>query len=189
MEHQPWWNQWEEDRADIALCVFPRLQEFLAIIDRSHMLGKPLVQVLSTDKVHDEQLHATLEREYSSLIPGDTPMFLPLYTLKRIVKTLLQERSIAAIVNKLDTNYGDGSRILVVFFNTSNLIQDDEELNQTIRELSGDEAEDETISNVRYHLSQLIDRQQALEFQMEKDSLRNSIRGQTSHFLTLWERS
>lgn len=189
MGYEPWWDEWEEGIADIALCVFPQLQEFLAIIDRSHILGKPMIQVLSTDRVQDEHLHMTLEHQYSSSAPGDKPTFAPEDTLKRIVETLLTERSIDTIVTNLDTNYGDGSRILVVFFSDSALIQDDQELDQTIRELAGDEAEEETISTIRHHLSQLIGRQQAFELQMEKHSLRKSIRGQTSHFLTLWQRS
>ena len=189
MSEQFWRQEGGEFPVDIALCICPHLREFLVIDQRKQLPGRPLVQVFATDTVLDEQFYREVEKEFSyALREGQRP-FTTLMALPQVVQVLLRHHSLAAILRAMDSDFTDAPRVAVLLFSGDNLTQDDQELTQTIRDLLGDTAEEETVALAKEHLSRLLTQEQAFEHQVEQDWLRKVIKGSTGDFFTLWEQS
>ena len=92
--------------ADITLCIFPHLREFIAIDARKDRPGGPAVLNLSISNLLGEDFYSKVEQDFSKLIRRHDVGFLELMGIPQQVEAVVRANSLKRIIAELGKSEG-----------------------------------------------------------------------------------
>ena len=176
------------ERADISLCIFPHLKEFLAI-DLRH--GEPRVLVIGTEEVFGEAFRRGMEEAFGRILrePTDHP-FSHLMDLPLRVEEVVRETGMMHILDALGGAEGQEEfpTVAVFIIGEAALAQGAEQIGPALRSLLGAGADSSILERCSTLMERLLSEEQATVRRIDRQELRDALEDQSPNFFTLWER-
>ena len=180
--------------ADITLCIFPHLREFIAIDAREDRPGGPAVLSLSISNVLGEDFFSKVEKDFSKLIRRHDVGFLELMSIPQQVEAVVRANSLKRIIAELGINVPDdandpGGTVGVLFFAGSLLSFEQDQLREATRELFGRRLSSSALEQLNDQLLNLMKQERDSISDSTKQDLAGLITGKSGPYVTLWESS
>ena len=180
--------------ADITLCIFPHLREFIAIDAREDRPGGPAVLSLSISNVLGEDFFSKVEKDFSKLIRRHDVGFLELMSIPQQVEAVVRANSLKRIIAELGINVPDdandpGCTVGVLFFAGSLLSFEQDQLREATRELFGRRLSSSALEQLNDQLLNLMKQERDSISDSTKQDLAGLITGKSGPYVTLWESS
>jgi hypothetical protein len=180
--------------ADITLCIFPHLREFIAIDAREDRPGGPAILKLSISNVLGEEFYSKVEQDFSKLIRRHDAGFLELMGMPQQVEAVIRANSLKRIIAELGINVPQdssepGGSVGVLFFAGTLLTFEQGQLHEATRELFGKKLSDQVIDQLNEQLFGLMKKERTSIQETTKHDLSELISGKSGPYVTLWERS
>ncbi len=180
--------------ADITLCIFPHLREFIAIDAREDRPGGPAVLSLSISNVLGEEFFSKVEKDFSKLIRRQDVGFMELMSIPQQVEAVVRANSLKRIIAELGINVPDdandpGGTVGVLFFAGSLLSFEEDQLREATTELFGRGLSTSTLDELNDQLLKLIKQERESISESTKQDLAGLITGKSGFYVTLWESS
>jgi len=176
------------DRTDISLCIFPHLQEFLAVDMRTET---PRVALMNTQDVFGDSFLGRVEQGFGSILRdgGDYPIS-HLMDLPLRVEELVRETGMLSILERLGEVRKDDELPTVAVFIISGaaLAMTSEQILHAFQSLMGDKATADIVQECSTFLERLISEEQAVAKRLDQKHLREALEEQSPNYFTLWER-
>ncbi|MBN4064163.1 hypothetical protein JYU04_00330 [Dehalococcoides mccartyi] len=186
----------ESDRgtADITLCIFPHLREFIAIDARKDRPGGPAVLNLSISDVLGEEFYKNVEKDFSKLIRRHDAGFMELMSIPQQVEAVVRANSLKRIIAELGINVPEdtndpGGTVGVLFFAGTLLSFELGQLREATRELFGNKLPSAVIDQLNEQLFDLMKKERESIRDTTKQDLTGLITGKSGPYVTLWESS
>ena len=184
----------ERGDADITLCIFPHLREFIAIDARGNRVGGPAVLSLSISNLLGEDFYSDVELDFSKLLRRHDIGFLELMSIPQQVETIVRANSLKRIVSELGINTSKdpqdpGGTVGVLFFSGPLLSFDLDKLREIIRELFGQKLSPQVVEQLNDQLFRLMEKERKSINDTSKQDLKGLISGESGPYVTLWESS
>jgi hypothetical protein len=184
----------DRGNADITLCIFPHLREFIAIDAREDRPGGPAILKLSISNVLGEEFYSKVEQDFSKLIRRHDIGFLELMGIPQQVEAFIRANSLKRIIAELGINAPEdsnepGGSVGVLFFAGTLLSFELNQLREATRELFGSKLSTQTIEQLNEQLFGLMEQERASIQETTKQDLTGLISGKSGPYVTLWERS
>ncbi|MBT4125679.1 MAG: hypothetical protein HOJ22_07635 [Chloroflexi bacterium] len=184
----------DRGNADITLCIFPHLREFLAIDARKDRAGGPAVLSLSISNVLGEEFYSNVEKDFSKLIRRHDIGFLELMGIPQQVEAVVRANSLKRIIAELGINTPEGSNepggsVGVLFFTGTLLTFELPQLQEATRELFGKKLSPQAIEQLNEQLFGLMTKERESIKDTTKQDLAGLISGKSGPYVTLWESS
>ena len=184
----------DRQNADITLCIFPHLREFIAVDARKTRPNGPAVLTLSISNILGEDFYSTVERDFSKLIRRKDIGFLELMGIPQQVEAVVRASSLQLIIAELginvtaDSNDANGT-VGVLFFIGSLLEFKNSQLREATGELFGEKLPTEMLEQLNEQLSELIVKERAALQMVTRQDLSGLISGTSGAYVTIWENS
>ncbi len=180
--------------ADIMLCIFPHLREFIAIDARENRPGGPVVLSLSISNILGEDFYTKVEQDFSKLIRRHDIGFLELMGIPQQVEAVVRANSLKRIIAELGISVPEGSNepggtVGVLFFAGSLLALDVEQLREATRELFGRKLSPHNIEQLNEQLFGLVEKERKSIRDATQHDLAGLISGESGPYVTIWESS
>jgi hypothetical protein len=180
----------EEDRAEraqITLCLFPNLKEFIVVDGRG---DAPRIILMQTGDVFDEETFKEAEEGVSKLVRRQADMPLSyLMAIPEQVEDLLRALAIEAILQKIGEK-GDPElppRIAVLMVTGAALHMDREQMLQSFHTVIAEDAPQTAVQEWADAMERLIQQEKQALRRVEQEELRDALDGHSERFYTLWE--
>ena len=176
---QPFGSAEQLPRADISLCVFPHLRQFLLIDVRRQ---PPTLQVL-----HEAFLRH-LESAFSTMLREATPYpFLHLMSLPARVEEALREAALEAILERAAVAGQETPRVAVFIVSGPALSLSTSQLTRAFRQVLGLGGDPAFVDACVEAMERLARQEREAVREEERQGLREVLRDDSPHFYTLWE--
>ncbi len=180
--------------ADITLCIFPHLREFIAIDTRKDRAGGPAILSLSITNILGEDFYAGVERDFSKLIRRHDLGFLELMGIPQQVEAVVRANSLKRIIAELGINDSDdsqnpGGTVGVLFFAGSLLSFEIGQLREATRELFSKKLSPSTLDQLNEQLIDLMEKERKSISDTTQQDLAGLISGKSGPYVTIWESS
>ncbi len=180
--------------ADITLCIFPHLREFIAIDARKDRLGGPAVLNLSISNILGEDFYSKVEQDFSKLIRRHDVGFLELMGIPQQVEAVVRANSLKRIIAELGINVDPasndpGGSVGVLFFSGSLLAFEKPQLSDATRELFGSRLTQHALEQLNDQVFTLMVKERDSIKDTTKQDLAGLISGKSGPYITLWESS
>jgi hypothetical protein len=180
--------------ADITLCIFPHLREFIAIDARKNRAGGPAVLSLSISNILGEEFYSKVEQDFSKLIRRHDIGFLELMSIPQQVEAVVRANSLKRIIAELGINVDEGSQdpggtVGVLFFAGSLLSFEIEQLREATNELFGRKLSPTSMDQLNEQLFELMEKERASILNTSQQDLAGLISGESGPYVTIWESS
>lgn len=181
-----------EKNAEITLCIFPHLKEFLAIDARDILPEGPVVRSLTIDQVLDEEFMAGVEADFSKIMRREDLGFLGLMGMPQEIEALIRTHALRKVVEYLTEGLEEASSetvgsVGVLFFTGQMLNLERDQFEQATRELFGQHLTPGQIDELVEKLDELIDAERAAEKAVNKSDIARLITGDGGPYVTIWE--
>ena len=175
------------ESADIHVCIFPNLEEFMVIDVRKH--GEPDLRLASVhDLLTDDYLNE-LEREFSNLLRAEGPPFVNLMLLAARVQEMVTERGVARLIEVLSGGAADGEPPRVALFLAAGpvLTMSDDDLSLAFDAFFSNVTPAGFAARCDATFKRLLTLEKQYLQEQHKDELRRAVRGESDQFFTLWQ--
>ena len=172
----------DRQNADITLCIFPHLREFIAVDARETRANGPTVLTLSISNILGEDFYSSIERDFSKMIRRKDIGFLELMGIPQQVEAVVRSNSLKRIIAELgidmtsDSHDANGT-VGVLFFAGSLL------------ELFGKKLPIEMLDQLNEQLTELMGKERHALQRATRQDLSALISGTSGAYVTLWENS
>ena len=176
------------ERAELSICIFPHLAEFLVIDARAENPDGPRLIHLTANQILTEQFYEKVEERFRKILRRSDQPLSYLMTLPRQLEALLRYRSLKAIVAAVS----DGAPVLpgqVALLICSGDILDipASQIGQIFDHMAGEGTDPQVISDWTSQFELLLVRER-LEVKRELEQhKREAVDPMGSQFFTLWE--
>lgn len=181
-------GQKSADRTDISLCIFPHLEEFIAVDMRT---DTPRVALLNTQDVFGDSFFARVEESFGQILRagGDYPIS-HLMDLPLKVEELIREMGMAAILENLgEAGKADEIPTVAVFIISGvALTMTSQQIVYAFQSLMGGKALPDMIQEYSDLLERLISEEQTVAKRLDQQELLEALEEQSPNYFTLWER-
>ena len=180
-------GQANHERADISLCIFPHLREFMAVDLRN---DDTRVTLLSTSEVFGSNFIAGVEEGFSQILRESTEHpFAHLIDLPLRVEELIREAGMQSILDQLGGGGDEDFPTVAVFIiGGATLSMTSDQITEAFQAMLGDKADSATISECSKLLDRLVVEERQVVKTIDRQELRDALEGQSPNFFTLWER-
>lgn len=180
--------------AEITLCIFPHLREFLAIDARKDRAGGPAILSLSIANVLGEEFYSNVEKDFSKLLRRHDIGFMELMGIPQQVEAVVRANSLKRIIAELGINVPEGTNepggsVGVLFFTGTLLNFEKPQLQEATRELFGSKLQPQSIEQLNDQLFELMTKERESIQETTKQDLAGLISGKSGPYVTLWESS
>lgn len=177
--------------AEISLCIYPHLQEFVVVDARPGLPGRPRFDVLRVEQVFDESFFTGLEGEFSGLLRREEMPFLKLLSLPQDVEGLVRVLAVRAILGRLNLDVGEHEEnqapsIAVLFMTGPFLTLGRDGLHQALEEMFEGQLEGESLRRCIDLVTRLANQEREAG-EGTGTELTRLIQGDSSHYATLWQ--
>jgi hypothetical protein len=184
----------ERGNADITLCIFPHLREFIAIDARKDRIGGPAVLSLSISNILGEEFYSNVEQDFSKLIRRHDIGFLELMGVPQQVEAIVRANSLKRIIAELGINTNENSgdpagTVGVLFFSGSLLAFESAQLKEATSELFGKKLSPDSLEQLNEQLSDLMEKERNSIADTSQQDLAGLISGKGGPYVTIWESS
>lgn len=184
----------ERGNADITLCIFPHLREFIAVDARENRSGGPSVLSLSISNILGEDFYTRVEQDFSKLLRRHDIGFLELMSIPQQVEAIVRANSLKRIIAELGINISEGSgdsagTVGVLFFAGSLLAFEHGQLREATRELFGKKLSPHSLEQLNDQLLDLMEKERQSISDTSNQDLAGLISGKSGPYVTLWESS
>jgi hypothetical protein len=184
----------DRGNADITLCIFPHLPEFIAIDARKDRPGGPAVLSLSIANILGEDFYKHVEHDFSELIRRRDIGFLELMAIPQQVEAVVRANSLKRIVAELGINVSDdsndpGGTVGVLFFAGPLLALESAQLSQAVHELFGKKLAPVALEQLKNQLFDLMEQERKLVRDTTQQDIAGLITGNSGPYVTIWESS
>lgn len=184
----------DRGNADITLCIFPHLREFIAIDARKDRPGGPTVLSLSISNILGEDFYSKVEQDFSKLIRRHDVGFLELMSIPQQVEAVVRANSLKRIIAELGINApadsnDPGGSVGVLFFTGSLLGFELPQLKEATRELFGNKLSPDDIDQLNDQLFNLMTKERETIKATTEQDLAGLISGKGGPYVTIWESS
>jgi hypothetical protein len=178
--------------ADITLCIFPHLKEFIAIDAREDRPGGPAVLRLSISNILGEEFYSRVERDFSKIIRRHDFGFLELMGVPQQVEAVIRANSLKRIIAELGIDIpqsedGPGGTVGVLFFAGSLLALEGPLLAEAMQELFGTRLSPSARADLTDQLIDLMEQERKLVSETNRQDIGKLISGKGGPYVTLWE--
>lgn len=178
--------------AEITLCLFPHLKEFLVVDTRKQLPDGPAVRLLSFKDVFNEEFMKSVEKGFSDLLRRKDVGLMEMIGMPQEVETLVRAESLKRVLHLMDAAAGISSArpvegIGVLFFTRGLLSIKPDQLEVAMRELFGSALPPGQIGTLKSELARLIEAEKKAEEGAMQSEVSRLITGKGGPFLTLWE--
>lgn len=182
----------DSGRAEISLCIFPHLSELIVVDARHGLPGRPRFDTLRVGDIFDDDFFGGLEKEFSSLLRRDDPPFLKLLALPQELERKIRLHGLRSLLTALDADLGlddaDSLPTVAVLFLTGPFLTLDEDgLRRALNELFDDQLEGEGLAECVSAVVTLAASEREASDGSSPGELTRLIRGDSSHYATLWQ--
>ena len=184
----------DRQSADITLCIFPHLREFIAVDARETRPNGPAVLTLSISNILGEDFYSSIERDFSKLIRRKDIGFLELMGIPQQVEAVVRSSSLQRIIAELginvtaDSNDANGT-VGVLFFAGSLLEFENSQLSEATVKLFGEKLPTEMLDQLNEQLSELIGKERSALQMATRQDLSGLISGTSAAYVPIWENS
>ncbi len=176
------------ERADVNLCIFLHLSEFLTIDLRWET---PRVMALSASDILDNHFFSRVEEEFSRALrePGEHP-FAKLMDLPLRLEEHVRETGMLAILEKLEgpVNGVETPTVAIFVIGGTSLEMTVQELAIASQALVGETADPDVTNECATLLKRLISEEQEVFKRINQQELMEALEDQSPRYFTLWER-
>ena len=186
----------DRSTADVTLCIFPHLKEFIAIDAREDRPGGPAVLRLSISNILGEDFYSQIERDFSKMIRRQDIGFLELMGIPQQVEAVIRANSIKRIIAELGVNMpesghdrgnaADGT-VGVLFFAGPLLALEGPLLREAMQELFDDKLPPHAREQLIEQLLELMEQERKSIADTSRQDIANLISGKGGPYVTLWE--
>ena len=175
------------DSADIHVCIFPNLEEFMVIDMRDP--GAPHLRLASVKELLTDEYLSELEREFSGLLRADGPPFVNMMMLAARVQEMVAERGVARLVEVLGGGEAeeDAPRIALFLAAGSVLKMSDDDLSLAFDAFFSNVTPAGFAARCDATFKRLLTVEKQHIQEQHKDELRRAVRGESDQFFTLWQ--
>ena len=184
----------DRQNADITLCIFPHLREFIAVDARETRAQGPTVLTLSISNILGEDFYSSIERDFSKMIRRKDIGFLELMGIPQQVEAVVRSNSLQRIIAELgidmtsDSHDANGT-VGVLFFAGSLLEFENSQLSEATSELFGKKLPLEMLDQLNEQLTELMGKERHALQRATRQDLSGLISGTSGAYVTLWENS
>ena len=175
-------------RADVSLCIFPHLTEFMVVDLRREV---PQVTVLNTSDIFGEAFFNKVEEGFSGILRERTDHpFAHLIDLPLRMEELVRETGMISILDRLDGGALEEEFPTVAVFILSGaaLSLDKQQISLAFQSLLGDDTDSTFAFECSGLLEGLMAEEQQVVKRIDQEELREALEEQSPNFFTLWER-
>ena len=178
-----------EEHADVSICIFPHLQDFIVIDIRDELPGRPQVRLLKTNAVLKEEFYTEVESSFSQLLREQEQPFANLLALPDHLEALVRESALKAILEMINADVPDAElpQIAILLFTGPALYMNSTQLTDAIQRLFERELDSSIITECVEMVEKLLAQEKKIFQTQEEERLREMIKGQSSEYFTLWE--
>lgn len=182
----------DQRAAELTLCFFPHIAEFVVVDARAGLPGRPKVVVLRAEEVLNTDFYQRVEADFSQLLRRAEQPFLRLMGLPQEVEGLVRMHGLRAILEKLgDSAGGKGEELnstVAVFFCTGPFLAlEGDRMRKAIKNMFGSQLSGESLDACADTIIRLADQERAAFGQAPGADLSGMIRGDTDRYATLWQ--
>ena len=175
-------------RADIQLCIFPHLPEFLVIDSRD---DNPQVSILNTDDVFNEEFYRTVEAEFSeSLHSSGEFLFSHLINLPIVIEETVRDIAMTFILDRLGVKVDDEDEIpsvVVYVVSGGALAAHTGRILEGLRDLIHSSFRSSESDRWEHTIADLVARETAILKQLNEQQVVEALKGDSPDYFTLWE--
>lgn len=184
-------NPSSSQKAEITLCVFPHLREFVAVDIRSYMPNSPSVKILSFRDIFNQEFQNTLESGFAKLVKRDNLRLMDIMGMPQELETLIRSESLKLVLKQLNENENENkvNSIGILLFAKDLLGIKREQLSVILEDLFGSDIDEAQLDELESELLRLIQAEQLEEARERQGDLTKLITGDGGPFLTLWQSS
>ena len=180
--------------ADITLCIFPHLKEFIAVDAREGRPGGPAVLRLSISNILGEDFYARVESDFSKIIRRPDIGFLDLMSIPQQVEAIVRTNSLKRIIAELGVNLPEsgnepGGTVGVLFFAGPLLALEGPLLGEAMQEMFGNKLSPHAREQLIDQLLELMDQERSSIRETTKQDIASLISGKGGPYVTIWESS
>ncbi|MBI4233178.1 MAG: hypothetical protein HY686_01915 [Chloroflexi bacterium] len=177
------------ERAEVNLCIFPHLREFLVIDLRRGLPQRPSARLLKAGEVFAETFYREVEGAFSAMLRDQDHPFATLMALPPRVEALVRERALAAILRKVNEGVSEEQmpRVAILLCSGPILTADSPRLTRTIQYIFGSGVDPWLVMDTVEMMEKLLAQERAVLQELERMQLRQALLGKGDDFLTLWE--
>lgn len=182
----------DQRTAELTLCFFPHLKEFVVVDARAGLPGRPRVIALRADEVLNKDFYQRVEADFSQLLHRTEQPFLQLMGLPQEVEGLVRMHGLRAILERLGDAPGGKAEELnstvAVFFCTGPFLSlEGDRLRKAIKNMFAAQLKGEALDACAETLAGLADQERAALDQAPAADLSGLIRGDNERYATLWQ--
>ncbi len=172
--------------ADMHVCLFPHLNEFIILDARDP--DHPKTRVVSAGELLTPAYYDEVEAEFSAMLrSGDAP-FMNLMTLPQRLEMFLRRRGMEGLVDILtDGSESDDPRISVFICAGGILTMKDPEISQALEAFFENGPSPSFVAEYGETFRRLLGEERASVQKRQVDELRRAVQGQSNQFYTLWQ--
>ncbi|MBM3939870.1 MAG: hypothetical protein FJ318_03045 [SAR202 cluster bacterium] len=181
--------------ADLNICIFPHLREFLVVDARATVPGGPHTYLLSTEQVLDSNFYQGVERSVSEAIRDTPRTFADLGNMPQRVDDAIRDQALRAILRQIgseeivDNEDDDAPEVSVFLCVGAVLSMGAREIESTARAMLGGRAEDPTVNDCRQQFERLLAEERSHAKEEETDQARRAVEGDADFYFTVWTRA
>jgi hypothetical protein len=182
----------DRKNADITLCIFPHLREFIAIDARKDRPGGPAVLNLSISNILSEDFYTKVEQDFSKMIRRHDVGFLELMGIPQQVEAVIRANSLQRIIAELGINIDassdeKGGSVGVLFFSGSLLSFEKHQLYEATKNLFGSRLTEYSLRQLNDQVFTLMGKERKSIKDTTQQDLAGLISGKSGLYVTLWE--
>ena len=173
--------------AEVHVCIFPHLEEFMVLDARD--TGAPQFHVLRVDEMLTPEYYAEVEREFSQMLRSSETPFLNLMTLPQRLELFLRKKGMDAISRLAQTGNHDEDQGRVSLFLCAGpiLSMSDEDVAEAMEAFFRDGPPRTFIRDYGDAFQRLLEKEKGHIKNRQQEELRRAAQGRSNQFYTLWQ--
>lgn len=184
-------NGWNSKGAEISVCLFPHLRQFIVVDARPGLPNRPRFDIVDVDEVFDEGFFDDLQDEFSDLVHKEEKPFLKLLSLPQDLEGLIRLHGMRAILTWLNADVGEpegetAPNMAVLFMTGPFLTLGESGLQEALRDMFSVHLRGGDLEGCVQAVTSLA-RQEKRAGAGEQTELSSLIRGDDSRYATLWQ--
>ena len=176
--------------AEVSLCVFPHLKEFLVLDMRRGLPGRPCLYTSSAPDIFSQEFYRRIEEEFSTLLRRQEQPFANLMGLPQEIEITIRERALEQMLASINGDLPDAPtpRLSILLCGPSVLTMHGHRLTEMVETLFGSDADPSLVLSATREMERLIQQERIQVEAGEQQRMRGVILGQNADFLTIWQK-
>ena len=176
--------------AELNICIFPHLREFMVVDSRTTVSGGPHTYLLDTDQVLDSDFYSKVEASISEIIRDTPRTFSELGYLPQRMDDAIRENALSAIFRQVssDAQTDDLPEVSIFLCVGPALGMSPTQISEAVQAMLGKRADAWTIKDSLDQLERLMGKERVHAKAEETELTLQAISGDNERYYALWSR-